>query len=114
MVASNTHKYAHTERKHKNKPEKIMVAIMKSRPVLLTVCIPLIYIGRRPLKKNLKQINKHRETISMRNTGTTPAPHFLITPDNDVCNTPPTHSTDQYIITLTISIIRVVLEMGIC
>lgn len=25
-----------------------------------------------------------------------------------------THSTDQYIITLAISIVRVVLEMGIC
>lgn len=43
-----------------------------------------------------------------------PAQHFQITPDNDVCNTPPTHSADQYIITLTISIIRVVLELGIC
>lgn len=39
---------------------------------------------------------------------------FLITPDNDVCNTPPTHSTDQYTITLTISIIKVELGMGIC
>lgn len=45
-----------------------------------------------------------------------PALHVLITPDNDVCNThhPHTHSRDQYIITLTISIISVELEMGIC
>lgn len=31
-----------------------MMAIIKSRPVLLTVFIPLIYMGCRPLKKKLK------------------------------------------------------------
>lgn len=80
---------------------------------VLTACIKL-NSQNKTNKKNIMQINKHTETINMHNTGKTPAPHFLITPDNDVCNTPPTHSTDQYIITLTISIIRVVLEMGIC
>ena len=38
------------------------------------------------LKKTLT--NQHTETISMCHQGT----HLLITPDNDVCNTPATHT----------------------
>lgn len=45
-------------------------------------------------------------------TSTNVALHLLITPDNDDA-IPPTLSSNQYIITMTISIIRVVLEMRI-
>lgn len=52
------------------------------------------------------QINMHAYT------STNVALHLLITPDNDDA-IPPTLSSNQYIITMTISIIRVVLEMRI-
>lgn len=60
--------------------------------------------------------NKQKQNQTARVQRAKPALRLLITPDNDACNAhhPHTHSTDQYIITLTISIISVELEMGIC